>query len=279
MMPAGWRNGEIDGTTWHELLRSFIGVNKFRICATLSKELSRALQVNEVGLDPGFLPCLQEIVIELFFEMMVGNLFGSFIHTRRVAGRPVRPTLSNTVEGGGSNTTEVSEDVSAWLLNSANKHCGTAIPQRRWAPQNEAQRRVYVPLNIIFVLNDSLGLPIATAATRECTTLLDAGNLAPVEDFSTIFIRINWPGYPVWDAQILTRDIVDHNTITVAKFAKRVASHVCRFIDEQSRSHGGEARWRIGPGGITRDHVILIGVVRVSHGSWQPILQLNRHII
>ena len=75
----------IDGTTWHELLRPFMFVNELRICDELSEELSRALQVDEVGLDPGMLPGLQEIVIQ-FNEA----LFGSFIHARQVAGRPVR---------------------------------------------------------------------------------------------------------------------------------------------------------------------------------------------
>jgi hypothetical protein len=46
-MPTEWQNGEIDGTTWHELLRSFIGVKELRICDSLSEELSRALQVDE----------------------------------------------------------------------------------------------------------------------------------------------------------------------------------------------------------------------------------------
>ena len=42
---------------------------------------------------------------------------------------------------------------------------------------------------------------------------------------------------------------------------------------------GREARWRIGPGAITMNNVIIIGVIHVSQGSWQPILQLNRHVI
>ena len=42
---------------------------------------------------------------------------------------------------------------------------------------------------------------------------------------------------------------------------------------------GCEARWRIGPGAITKNDVIIIGAVHVSQGSWQPILQLNRHVV
>jgi len=86
MMPTEWGNGEIDGTTWHELLRSFIGVNGLHVCVALSQELSRALQVDEAGSDPGLLPGLQEIQ---FYER-AHRLFGSFIHARLVAGRPLR---------------------------------------------------------------------------------------------------------------------------------------------------------------------------------------------
>ncbi|KAI9432653.1 hypothetical protein H4582DRAFT_2083042 [Lactarius indigo] len=171
-----------------------------------------------------------------------------------------------------------------WLLDYLIRHGGTVVVQRIWAPQNEGQRHAHVPLNmpIFFLHNDrrTLGLPIVAAAARDCMTLLDTGKPAAVGDCSTTFIRINWPGYGEWSSQIMTRDQTPaHNTISVEKFAKRVASAVCRFMDEQSRVHGSDQRWRIGPGGITRDHVILIGIVHVSQGSWQPILQLNGYVI
>ncbi|KAH9033756.1 hypothetical protein EDB85DRAFT_1949693 [Lactarius pseudohatsudake] len=106
MMPTEWRNGEIDGTTWHELLRSFTGVNKLRICAALSEEVSRALQVGEVGLDPGLLPGLQEIVTELYGKR-ADDLFGWFVDARRLADRPVRlMPSSDTMEGSGHDAME-----------------------------------------------------------------------------------------------------------------------------------------------------------------------------
>ncbi|KAH9003671.1 hypothetical protein EDB86DRAFT_2265584 [Lactarius hatsudake] len=172
----------------------------------------------------------------------------------------------------------------AWLLDYVIRHGGTVVRQRIWAPQNETQRQVHVSLNmpIFFVHNDRVtrGLPIVSAAAREATTLIDTGKQAQVGDCSTTFIRINWPGYGEWSSQIMTRDQTPaHNTITTEKFAKRVASAVCRFMDEQARVQGGDPRWRIGPSGITKDHVILIGIVHVSQGSWQPILQLNGYVI
>ena len=83
MLPIEWRNGGIDGTMWHELLRSFIGMKELHIHDVFLVELSRALQVGAVGSDPDFLPDLRDIVA-------ADNLFTSFINTRRLLDRPVR---------------------------------------------------------------------------------------------------------------------------------------------------------------------------------------------
>ena len=93
--PEKWLDGEIDETNWHELLRSFVGMKELHIEAGLLEELSRALQMDELGSDPGFLPDLQEIVANR-------NLFTSFIDARQVMGRPVQfspppPPLSYTM--------------------------------------------------------------------------------------------------------------------------------------------------------------------------------------
>ena len=77
------RNGAIDSATWHDLLRSFIGVTELDIDDNLSEELSLALQVDEVGLDPEFLPNLRSIIA-------TRNLFTSFVDTRQVVDRPVQ---------------------------------------------------------------------------------------------------------------------------------------------------------------------------------------------
>ena len=81
-IPPEFRDGAIDSTSWHDLLRSFIGVRSLYIDDKLLEELSRALQVDEVGLDPQFLPNLQ-------FIHAADNLFTTFIDTRQVAGRSV----------------------------------------------------------------------------------------------------------------------------------------------------------------------------------------------
>ena len=93
--PAEWLDYDIDDATWHELLRSFIGMKELHIQIGLLENLAPALQMDELGSDPGFLPDLQEIVAER-------NLFTSFIDTRQVVGRPVRFSPLYPSENSGS---------------------------------------------------------------------------------------------------------------------------------------------------------------------------------
>ena len=51
------------------------------------------------------------------------------------------------------------------------------------------------------------------------------------------------------------------------------------LVQEAERLQGQDANWRVGAGGIRKEDMILIGVVHVSQGSWQPILQLNRYVV
>ena len=101
VVPTEWQDGEIEATTWHELLRSFVEVKELHICGALLPELSRALQVDGVGTDPELLPRLQELV-SVFKGKQADNLFDSFLHARDVCGRPVRlvrqqlPEFTNT---------------------------------------------------------------------------------------------------------------------------------------------------------------------------------------
>ena len=83
VIPTELQDGEIDSTTWHELLRLFIEVKELYISNVLLEELARALLVDEVGLDPAFLPNLQTITAD-------DNRFTSFTETRQIIGRPVQ---------------------------------------------------------------------------------------------------------------------------------------------------------------------------------------------
>ena len=92
MIADEWQDGAVDGTTWRELLAPFIGATELHICRALTWELSSALQLDDVGLDPGLLPNLQELAPDIEEEQAV-NVFASFINICQVAGRPVRLSL------------------------------------------------------------------------------------------------------------------------------------------------------------------------------------------
>ena len=79
---------DADYTTWPELLRSFVGVKELHMNHYFSVGLSRVLEVDEIGLDPGLLPDLQELVSD-YRGNHAGSFLRSFIHARQVAGRPV----------------------------------------------------------------------------------------------------------------------------------------------------------------------------------------------
>ena len=88
MIPAEFRDGAVDGVTWRELLEPFIGARGLHICRTLTRELSSALQLDNVGLDPGLLPSLLVLAPKIQEEQAI-KAFASFVNICQVAGRPV----------------------------------------------------------------------------------------------------------------------------------------------------------------------------------------------
>jgi hypothetical protein len=89
----------------------------------------------------------------------------------------------------------------------------------------------------------------------------------------------------------------ERNTINLHTLAERVARAVRKFLEVRlsdiflafflrlrlkqifARQQCQHPAWRVGYGGITEKEVILIGLIHVTQGSWQPILQLNRYIL
>ena len=97
----------------------------------------------------------------------------------------------------------------------------------------------------------------------------------------------------------MTKDqTVAHRTVALEILSKRVARAVCKFLEVSSSEFACECnvgltskqhaaarscespRWRVGArGGITSNDIVLIGLIHVSPGSWQPILELTRYIV
>jgi len=168
----------------------------------------------------------------------------------------------------------------AWLLDYMVRDIGTVVPQSLWSPAATPTVPLHVP--IFFVQRDqrTIGLPLSLAAAGDCSSLLDRHLPAPVGGHHTINIHIMWPGQHEWSSQIMTRDQTPlHNTITMEGLAARVARAVGRFLQDRAvEQQGTSYDWRIGQGGTTDYNILLVGLINVSQGSWQPILQLNRFV-
>jgi len=163
---------------------------------------------------------------------------------------------------------------------------GTIVPQVPWFPQTPRDVRKYVTdasLRLpIFLRQDdgTIGMSLSDVVHGNFRRLTDSVQPVNVGGRTSVHIRMNWPGYTEWKRQFQTRDETpNRNPITFEKFVRHIGRSVDKFMSGVvSEVHQGDPRWRIGYNGITRNDIILVGVVHVSSGSWMPILQLNRRL-
>ncbi|KAH9927380.1 hypothetical protein B0H21DRAFT_700595 [Amylocystis lapponica] len=95
-------------------------------------------------------------------------------------------------------------------------------------------------------------------------------------------LDLKWPvpstghGYSSYARQITVRDSTKSvNPITVARLARKVAEEVKRFIELNENVVIDDPLWRVGPGYITLDRLLLVEVRQVSEESIQPVLRLT----
>ncbi|KAH9955295.1 hypothetical protein BC827DRAFT_1158308 [Russula dissimulans] len=232
--------------------------------------------------------------MDLLIDGYLAQTFGPrdaesyFVRLLRVDARLLRPTVPQECPHAFVITSPAVRSIPpslsingqpAWLLDYAIRQVGTVVPQRPWTPgypPNSQRYTTSMKMPIFFIHKDriNLGLPLIQAVAGDCEMLLGASAAAPLGNCSSMYIRINWPGYNEWATQIMTRDQTSaHNTIVLQRFVERVARA------EAQQVHGQDPNWRISIGEVTKEQVILIGAVQVSQGSWQPILQLNCYVV
>ncbi|KAH8994081.1 hypothetical protein EDB92DRAFT_1796015, partial [Lactarius akahatsu] len=187
---------------------------------------------------------------------------------------------------------------------------GTVVPQRMWAPHTITDKKQHVEEAVLQMpiffesLDGQLGLSLDAAAAGRCHGLRNAQEFAPLGHKSTTHIRILWPGYKDFKRQVQIRDETsEHNPITTSRFAHHIGRSVdaflkvrpsdllstipvlTRFLSRQAceadpgSTDDRRELWVIGPYGIQRSDIIVIGAIHVSAGSWMPILQLNRYVL
>ncbi|KAH8989637.1 hypothetical protein EDB86DRAFT_2831513 [Lactarius hatsudake] len=178
---------------------------------------------------------------------------------------------------------------SPWLLDRGIVNRGTVVPQTMWSPRTATDRRQHVEeaklqMPIFFEAKDErLGLSLGASIGGKRHVLRDADVPAPLGQKTTTHIRIVWLGYKMYKRQIPTRDESRaHKPITMARFIRLIARTVNAFFRaceiDSACTDDRRNLWRIGPGGIQRNDIIIVGAVHVSAGTWVPIMQLNRYI-
>ncbi|KAI9459044.1 hypothetical protein F5148DRAFT_312916 [Russula earlei] len=188
-----------------------------------------------------------------------------------------RPTVPN------SRIDTIADGHPLWLLDYIPSPTSHVVPQKMLTPQNQPDWRPYLEhtnlrMPIFFVQHNGLiGLPLPRATVGDTETLRCADNVAPLGGGHFTQIRISWPGYELWERQIYLKDLTRfRNDITLRHFAKLVARIVDRFLTHAAVTVPiRDLSWRVGVGGITRDDVIIVGVVQVSTAGWMPILQIS----
>ncbi|KAH9179141.1 hypothetical protein EDB89DRAFT_775340 [Lactarius sanguifluus] len=176
-----------------------------------------------------------------------------------------------------------------WLLDRGIVNRGTVVPQKMWSPRTATDKRQHVKeaelqMPIFFEAKDGrLGISLGASIGGKCNVLRDADVPAPLGQKTTTHIRIVWLGYKMYKRQIPTRDESRaHKPITMARFVRLVGRTVDAFLRacelDSGCADGRRKLWRIGPGGIQRNDIIIVGAVHVSAGTWVPMMQLNRYI-
>ncbi|KAI0320881.1 hypothetical protein OF83DRAFT_477898 [Amylostereum chailletii] len=174
---------------------------------------------------------------------------------------------------------------SVWLLDYlADVSVGTVVPQPPPAPTNRGDFQRHVanaPLQmpIYFVHSDGRpGVPLVHAAAGSFPVVTGLDQEAPMGGRTTTHFCMNWPGYGEFKKQVEIQDS-HHNPITIGRLIHRVANFIDAFIQDRSTSPSAQTLWRLGgPGGVTREEILIVGVLQVSAGTWMPILQLTRHV-
>ena len=125
-----------------------------------------------------------------------------FVRLLGVDVRSLRPTISPNWPHAFFITSPAVQiarphlDINGRPLDYAISQAGTVVPQYMWSSGDpmDGQRYATVALKmpIFFVPHDrvALGLPLVRAIEGNCTNIVGAGDMAPIGDNSTLYIRI-----------------------------------------------------------------------------------------
>ncbi|PCH38667.1 hypothetical protein WOLCODRAFT_15997 [Wolfiporia cocos MD-104 SS10] len=149
------------------------------------------------------------------------------------------------------------------------------VPQRSYIPQSP-----YNPVTILeYKVNGKVGILLSDACNRRFEGLEQRDDLA----FTSIpgqkaSLRILWPGYQQdFSCQFNVKDARKNvQSISVAKSAHEIACKTKKALDMYTLYTCNDAAWKIGPGHIGLNQLLLVRVVQVSKAGIQPVFCVSR---
>ncbi|KAI0319327.1 hypothetical protein OF83DRAFT_1170283 [Amylostereum chailletii] len=172
---------------------------------------------------------------------------------------------------------------------------GTVVPQRIWLPKET--RRHWTTINapamdlnppLWFLKPDgSPGIPLPhivpypRSETWSDGVLKDPGKKIEINNCpSGAVLYVAWPGYEDWTGAAGSLKLKQAKGVSMSQLALNVGRELRKFVADHEHVPPTEhPEWALGTGRITADDILLVGLLHTSPGRWQPILQLNRHII
>ncbi|VDB98613.1 unnamed protein product [Peniophora sp. CBMAI 1063] len=157
---------------------------------------------------------------------------------------------------------------------------GLYMPYRELAPGRTASILDSIePIPLWVVGNGSLGVPVGPQGDV-CTWQHGEKPFTNTNGSprSTVFVRIKWPGYNIWESQIrMKNDSRPEDSYTFRRLVNQTRMKVRKFVSDNTSTPCRNSRWVVGdmPGQISAKDLILLAVVVVSHGAIMPILKLR----
>jgi hypothetical protein len=152
---------------------------------------------------------------------------------------------------------------------------GATIPQRPY--RLNARHPTSRIGSITFATEHGDGYLIRDALNAAYTGLIQRDDAVFLGEAISIYIRIEWPGYPSWGRQIKTRDWrKTRRQITLAKLGTEVAKCLNFFIQQMDGKfdESTENPWQVGTNRIGVDDIALISLEPATKASWQPVFRL-----
>ncbi|KZV61588.1 hypothetical protein PENSPDRAFT_658791 [Peniophora sp. CONT] len=136
------------------------------------------------------------------------------------------------------------------------------------------------PVPLWVVTNEGLGVPVTREGNEELYHAHRQVTTADGRARRTVSVKIEWPGYPLWEAQIRMK--ADESRVadscTFMRLVRHVKGKVRKFISDHADVPCSDPHWAVGDvaqGRITANDLTLLAIVAVSQGAVMPILKLR----